>query len=129
MFKKSFDTYLFASVTISAICLPFTPKCDEEAYRTHVLEAHASFAASLARTTSIQLNDAIPTKCDDSRQVAVSKMNASCERVKSAATSTSYLLGEMTTEEFENKTFAMAEALTSLNAKVFWSFRAATTVN
>lgn len=55
-------------------------------------------------------------------------MNASCERVKSTATSNKYFLGEITAEEFENMTFGLADALKRVHNDVFWSYQDATTV-
>lgn len=55
-------------------------------------------------------------------------MNASCERVKSAAASETNFVVEMTDEDFVNMTFEMAASLTNLDAEVFRMFHGATTV-
>lgn len=92
--------------------------CEKYRNRKHVLDTHASFAASLARISSIQLDGTVPRKCDDSQEEIISKMNASCERVKSTVAPDAHSLEEKTAEEFENVTFGMAHALTRVHAEV-----------
>lgn len=47
-------------------------------------------------------------------------MNASCERVKYAASLDTYFLGNRT-EEFESKTYEMADALAKLHKEAYQS--------
>ncbi|KAH7696669.1 hypothetical protein AAVH_36259, partial [Aphelenchoides avenae] len=68
------------------------------------------------------MNDTTPPKCDDSQKVIIANMKKACERVKSTAASDTYFLGERT-EEFENKTYEMANVLTNLHEEVFQSAR------